>query len=154
MNTIPKEFIEIAKAHGAKRTTMNEATRNGNNNYNATNPKKADFIGVLGEMIAALELMKRGKAFFLNALYDEKALPGADIILKDYKIDVKTTTQKEICIPAYKLEKVESLNITNYWLIQINLNSLTYKQFFYTIEQVKTWPIVERYEKKVYIKTL
>ena len=151
---IPKEFIAIAQHHASKRTAMNEKVRKGIDSFYASNPSKADFIGVLGEMIAGLEMMKKGKAFFFNALYDEKQLPGADLIVDDYRIDVKTTTKNDFCVPVYKVEKSKSLKISHYWIIKINIEKQTYLQLFYSVDDVLLWPIEERYKKKVHVKMI
>ena len=158
MNHFPKEFIEIARHHAQRRTASNEQIRNSNDLFFNVNPSKSDFIGVLGEMIGAFEMMRKGKAFFLNDLFTTSQVPGADLITKKdgqtFNIDIKATTKEDFCLPVFKVEKASSSNISHYWIIKINIDNNTYLQKFCSVDHVKTWPIEERYKKKVYVKTL
>lgn len=155
MNTFPKEFIEPAKFHAKRRASMNASIREGNKLFTVEDPNFVDFIGVLGEIIVAFEMIKKGKAFFMNPLFDEKQVFGPDLIVKEngttYNIDVKTTIKEHCCVPVHKLEKAKKHDISHYWFINLNLKNYTFRQFFCSVESVKAWCIVERFGYPCYL---
>ncbi len=154
-NDIPAEFISIAKKHGAKRSKLNEKTRELNEDYSSPNPNKADFIGVLGEMLAALEMQKKGMKFTLNALLDEKPLAEPDIMFEhngqQWNVDVKATEGRKKYVPTRKLDKAEACNINAYWFFKIDLKQDIYYHNFNTLDEVKSWRIID-YKEKQYCK--
>lgn len=155
---IPKEFIQEALKLGAKRTELNESTRNSNEFFHSFNPKQADFLGVLGEMVANFETMKKGKAFFFNALLDKNPVPEPDLIIKTedevFRIDVKATQNEKFYLPVYKLEKAEKIGITHFWIFIFDIKNKVYQHRWFSIDAVKTWEIVEMWNKKNYFKKL
>ncbi len=154
-NNIPAAYIDIAKQIGLQRSKLNAETRNSKQVYSSPNPNKADFIGVLGEMLAALEMQKKGMKFTLNALLDEKPLAEPDIIFKhngqQWNVDVKATEGRKKYVPTRKLDKAEVCNINAYWFFKIDLKQDIYYHNFNTLDEVKSWRIID-YKEKQYCK--
>ena len=120
------------------------------------NPEKADFIGVLGEILAALELTKKGYGHTLSALLDDKPVQAADVFFntnnKSWCVDVKATETMLKRVPKRKLDKAEQSGINGYWFFRISLKENWYKHNFHSVEEVKQWNCAEQYGEEQYHK--
>ena len=155
-NEIPSMYIQAAKQIGLQRTQRNQKTREGNKDFYSGNPEQTDFIGVLGEMLAAFELIKKGNKFTLNALLDDKPLTEPDITFehngKLWLVDAKATETRMKRVPKRKLDKAAANNINAYWFFRISLKEDWYQHAFHTIEEVQSWQCVESYNEQQYCK--
>ena len=156
MNQIPKEFIEIAKELGLQRTICNEKKRNANKEFYSSNPEQTDFIGVLAEMLAAFELMKKGNRFTLNEMKGGNVIAEQDIAFehngKLWLVDVKATTTRIKRVPKRKFGKAADSGINAYWFFRISLKEYWYQHQFNTLEQVQSWQCVDSFGEEQYCK--
>ena len=155
---IPKEFLKIASVYAEKRSSANEEARESSEKYASKDPFFSDYVGIIGELLATLEASKKGTSFFFNKIFDEKPIQGPDIIVyfknKEYKIDAKASVKNHFTVPVNKFEKAEKNNIFYYCFFVLDLKNETYKHKFFSAEEVKTWPIVDLYGKKLYFNKL
>lgn len=154
MKTFPKEFIEVAKTNALKRCNFNKKVRQYKKEYEIKNPLDSDFIGVLGEMLAAWEMIKKGKEFFLNSLFDSEQKKEPDIVFKSgqtiYNVDAKASKSKKYSVPCHKVDKAEKHNISHYWFFIVDLEKCEYKYKFASLEEVKTWEIKDFFAVPAY----
>lgn len=144
--TYPLEYIDIAKAVGKKRADLNTRLRNSNGNYYQKDPTGADIVGVLGELIAIHDLMKRGAGFTVAPLLDASPVQSPDLTIigtdgEDYNIDVKGTTSNYKYLNLKKYEKAAEHGIDWYWFFKIDLKNYYYYANFHEREEIVSWQV-------------
>lgn len=149
---IPAEFFAIAKRAGKYRAELNAKTRESKKEYKTDNPYHVDFIGALGEMLAVLEMMKRGKSYTSAALLDDDPQHAPDLIVGEYNIDVKTTTGQFKRVPVHKMQKAEKHGINAYWFFKICLKQECYWHNFHKLNDVKAWNVFDYYGYQTHAK--
>ena len=153
----PKSFWIIAEQIGLARTVVNkELTIKAPRYDRGEKNQHVDTLGILGELIAMEYLTQKNYEFTAAQLLDYKPSKNPDLIIKEKRIDVKTSRKSEYeTLLVNEEAHNKGLNkIDLYWFVYI-LNDNTAEFRFVNYNEVSKWPCkLMKYTNAFYTKII
>ena len=151
----PESFWEIANQIGYARSVINKHLLKKNPRFDrGVKNTHVDTVGILGELIGINYLTEKKIDFEMAKLLELYPSKNADIIVKDKKIDIKSTYHfKNAHILVNKEAHIKGKNkIDKYWFIYI-LNKTEAELFLVNYDDITKWESkIMKYTEAYYIK--
>tara|TARA_R110001583_G_scaffold44296_6_gene140354 strand:- start:727 stop:1233 length:507 start_codon:yes stop_codon:yes gene_type:complete len=151
----PQSFWEIANQIGYARSVINKHLLKKNPRFDrGVKNKHVDTVGILGELIAINYLTEKKINYKMTKLLELYPSKNADVIIKDKKIDIKSTFHFENAhiLVNKEAHKKGKNKIDKYWFIYI-LNKKEAEFYFLDYNEISKWKSkVMKYTEAYYIK--
>tara|TARA_B100001250_G_C19733894_1_gene759849 strand:- start:587 stop:1078 length:492 start_codon:yes stop_codon:yes gene_type:complete len=151
----PESFWQIAEQIGYARSVINQHNIGMAPRFDrGVKNTHVDIIGILGELIALNYLTEKKIDFKMAKLLDFYPSKNADIIIKNKRLDIKSTFHFEkahLLVNKEAHEKGKN-KLDKYWFIYI-LNKTEAEFYFLDYDEISKWKSkVMKYTEAYYIK--
>lgn len=150
----PKYLNSISEYIGTQRSKSNIELVNSVLEFNrGERDIELNVLGVKGELIFAHQLFTLGIDYELNVLCADKPVVGCDIIIGNYRIDVKASYPQSKSLLVNERSHHKAKDITHYAFVQL-LTDTTARYWIFEKQLITNWELRKMKFTNAYYKQI
>lgn len=152
----PLLFCDLSKDMALARWLIDKDIRNSSSEYTRDSKERELEIetkGILGEMVVRYHLEQENTDYTPLPLIEEHPVKDADIIIKEFKIDIKASNNPVELMVNENAHLKGKGNIDYYWFVILTEDGVA-DFYVYTYDEVDKWVLGKMTFTNAYVKTI